>query len=86
MNNQGTITNQEAVKEGDTVKVTSTVEEVLTRQDILIRLDNSKRQREGLAKQSRDIKVLYDNLLKQETNLNEMLALLPEEESALETL
>ncbi|MGM0807480.1 MAG: hypothetical protein ACQET8_22505 [Bacillota bacterium] len=83
MNNQN-ITNQETAINGDKVIITSTVEEVLTREDLVIKMDSLKRQREGLAKQSRDIKASYDYLLQQEATYQQLLEHLPIEE--LETL
>jgi uncharacterized coiled-coil DUF342 family protein len=74
-----TIINQEAVKDGEVVVVTKTVEERLTRDDIMMRIDNANRQKESLSRQSREIKAHFDSLTAQVNDLQQMLALLPEE-------
>lgn len=75
-----TILNRQVRQEGENVISTKTVEEILTRSDVLQRLENVKRNKEMLLSQSNEIKRNYDELVVEEQQLNEMLALLPEEQ------
>ncbi|AOY76927.1 hypothetical protein [Clostridium formicaceticum] len=73
---------------GAAVVVTRTTEEILTKEQIRNEIDNYKRQQQQLIQQSQNIKAQYDLIDAKIGELEEFMAIIPqeEEEGKLEVL